>query len=49
MTVPVATPSVPKPLFVPDPQMSAPRRRKRVRQVQIVHRVLLGLVQLIQV
>ena len=49
MTVPVATPSVPKPLFVPDPQMSAPRRRKRLRKVQIVHRVLLGLVLLIQV
>ena len=49
MTVPVATPSVPKPLFVPDPQMPAPRRRKRLRKVQIIHRVLLGLVLLIQV
>lgn len=44
-----ATASVPKPLLAPDPAMPPARRRKRLRKAQVVYRVLLGIVLLIQV
>lgn len=43
------TASVPKPLLAPDPSMPPARRRKRLRKAQVVYRVLLGIVLLIQV
>lgn len=44
-----ASDTVPKPLLAPDPAMPPARRRKRLRKAQVLHRVLLGVVLLIQV
>jgi putative ABC-type sugar transport system, permease component len=41
--------STPEPLLAPDPAMPPHRRRRRLRTARIVHRILLGIVLIIQV